>query len=137
MSDKPTILVTGAAGYIASHCIIVLLEQNYNVIGIDNFSNSVKGLKSNFKLLLLSLYLIWKNDYFFFDLEMPKSLEKVCELTGKTLTFFEIDICDKNGLRKVFNQNIIDCVIHIAALKSVNEVTIIYFFKDRSSSGHR
>ena len=52
---------------------------------------------------------------------MPKSLEKVCELTGKTLTFFEIDICDKNGLRKVFNQNTIDCVIHIAALKSVNE----------------
>ena len=57
MSDKPTILVTGAAGYIASHCIIVLLEQNYNVIGIDNFSNSVKGHKSNFKILL-SLYLI-------------------------------------------------------------------------------
>ena len=60
---------------------------------------------------------------------MPKSLEKVCALTGKTLTFFEIDICDKNGLRKVFNQNTIDCVIHIAALKSVNEVTIICFFK--------
>ena len=75
--------------------------------------------------------------FFLLYLEMPKSLEKVCELTGKTLTFFEIDICDKNGLRKVFNQNIIDCVIHIAALKSVNEVTIIYFFKDRSSSGHR
>ena len=65
---------------------------------------------------------------------MPKSLEKVCELTGKTLTFFEIDICDKNGLRKVFNQNTIDCVIHIAALKSVNEVLIIYFFDDRSPS---
>ena len=75
--------------------------------------------------------------FFLLYLEMPKSLEKVCELTGKTLTFFEIDICDKNGLRKVFNQNTIDCVIHIAALKSVNEVTIIYFFKDRSSSGHR
>ena len=58
MSDKPTILVTGAAGYIASHCIIVLLEQNYNVIGIDNFSNSVKGHKSNFEMLLLLLYLI-------------------------------------------------------------------------------
>ena len=56
MSDKPTILVTGAAGYIASHCIIVLLEQNYNVIGIDNFSNSVKGHKSNSKILLLLYY---------------------------------------------------------------------------------
>ena len=53
MSDKPTILVTGAAGYIASHCIIVLLEQNYNVIGIDNFSNSVKGHKSKFKKIII------------------------------------------------------------------------------------
>ena len=137
MSDKPTILVTGAAGYIASHCIIVLLEQNYNVIGIDNFSNSVKGNKSNFKILFIFWNTYAKMIFFSLYLEMPKSLEKVCELTGKTLTFFEIDICDKNGLRKVFNQNTIDCVIHIAALKSVNEVTIIYFFKDRSSSGHR
>ena len=46
MSDRPTILVTGAGGYIGSHCIIVLLEQDYNVIGIDNFVNSVKGSQS-------------------------------------------------------------------------------------------
>ena len=48
MSDRPTILVTGAGGYIGSHCIIVLLEQNYNVVGIDNFVNSVKGAKSKY-----------------------------------------------------------------------------------------
>ena len=50
MSDRPTILVTGAGGYIGSHCIIELLEKNYNVVGIDNFSNSVKGSKSEFSL---------------------------------------------------------------------------------------
>ena len=52
---------------------------------------------------------------------MPKSLAKVCELTGKPIKFYEVDICDKNGLRRVFSQNKIDCVIHIAALKSVGE----------------
>ena len=56
MSDRPTILVTGAGGYIGSHCIIELLEKNYNVVGIDNFSNSVKGSKSKF---LLNLNLIF------------------------------------------------------------------------------
>ena len=52
MSDRPTILVTGAGGYIGSHCIIELLEKNYNVVGIDNFSNSVQGSKSKFLLNL-------------------------------------------------------------------------------------
>ena len=52
---------------------------------------------------------------------MPKSLDKICQLTGKSITFCEVDICDKNGLRQVFSQNKIDCVIHIAALKSVSE----------------
>ena len=55
------------------------------------------------------------------SLEMPKSLAKVIEITGKPINFYEIDISDKNGLRRVFSQNKIDCVIHIAALKSVSE----------------
>ena len=55
MSDRPTILVTGAGGYIGSHCIIELLEKNYNVVGIDNFSNSVKGSKSKFLLNFLKI----------------------------------------------------------------------------------
>ena len=54
MSDRPTILVTGAGGYIGSHCIIELLEKNYNVVGIDNFSNSVKGSKSKVKLFYIN-----------------------------------------------------------------------------------
>ena len=52
---------------------------------------------------------------------MPKSLERVCELTGKSLTFHEADICDKASLKKVFTKTKIDCVLHIAALKSVAE----------------
>ena len=42
-SDGPTILVTGGAGYIGTHCIIELLQKDYNVIAIDNFTNAVKG----------------------------------------------------------------------------------------------
>ena len=60
MSDRPTILVTGAGGYIGSHCIIELLQKNYNVVGIDNFSNSVKGSKSKFLLNLYKLNFLHK-----------------------------------------------------------------------------
>jgi UDP-glucose 4-epimerase len=52
---------------------------------------------------------------------MPKSLQKASELTGKPIIFYEVDICDKAGLRSVFTKNHIDCVLHIAALKSVGE----------------
>ena len=54
-------------------------------------------------------------------LGMPKSLQKVSEMTGKYIKFFDVDICDKTKLRKVFSNNKIDCVLHIAALKSVSE----------------
>ena len=54
-------------------------------------------------------------------LGMPKSLQKVSEMTGKSIKFFDVDICDKTSLRKVFSNNKIDCVLHIAALKSVSE----------------
>ena len=47
----PTILVTGGAGYIGTHCIINLLEEDYNVIAIDNFTNATKGAKSRRKIL--------------------------------------------------------------------------------------
>lgn len=97
-NNGPTILVTGGAGYIGTHCIIELLHKDYNVVAIDNFTNSVKGENG-----------------------MPKSLQKVSEMTGKSIKFFDVDICDKTSLRKVFSNNKIDCVLHIAALKSVSE----------------
>ena len=86
------VLVTGGAGYIGSHTCVELLESGYGVIVIDNLSNS-----------------------------NPKSLERVQELTGKTLKFYEGDVRDEALLRKIFAENEIGCVIHFAGLKAVGE----------------
>ena len=86
------VLVTGGAGYIGSHTCLELLECGYEVIVIDNLSNS-----------------------------NPKSLERVQELTGKTLKFYEGDVRDEALLQKIFTENEIGCVIHFAGLKAVGE----------------
>ena len=86
------VLVTGGAGYIGSHTCVELLESGYGVVVIDNLCNS-----------------------------NPKSLERVQELTGKTLKFYEGDVRDEALLRKIFAENEIDCVIHFAGLKAVGE----------------
>ncbi|HFK4479981.1 TPA: UDP-glucose 4-epimerase GalE [Citrobacter sedlakii] len=87
-----TILVTGAAGYIASHTIISLLESGKEVICIDNFANS-------------SL----------------TSLIRVGELTGVKITFYEGDIRDEMFLKRIFRCYSISAVVHFAGLKSVSE----------------
>ena len=87
-----TILVTGASGYIGSHTVLELLNKGYNVIGVDNFSNS-----------------------------SFESLKRVQELTGKTITFFETDIRDEKKMEEIFQNNKIDAVIHFAAFKAVGE----------------
>jgi len=97
-----TILVTGGAGYVGSHCVVELLSEDYSVIVIDNFINSIKG----------PVY--------------PESILRVQNLTGKTVTFYEADITNKDALRQVFAKshqggNRIHCVIHFAALKAVGE----------------
>ncbi len=86
------ILVTGGAGYIGSHTCLELLESGYGVVVIDNLCNS-----------------------------NPKSLERVQELTGKTLKFYEGDVRDEGLLRKIFAENDISAVIHFAGLKAVGE----------------
>jgi len=102
MSEKPRVLlVTGAAGYVGSHCVTEFLNAGFRVIAIDNFSNATKG-------------------------GMPASLERVEQLTKKKISFIEADLRVKEDLRKVlFNakaeQAKIDCVIHFAALKSVGQ----------------
>jgi len=104
MSQKqPVLLVTGAAGYVGSHCVTEFLNAGYRVVAIDNFSNSTKGTGG-----------------------MPVSLERVQQLTGKTVIFLEADLRKKEDLRKVFlkaeaEDAKIDCVIHFAALKSVGQ----------------
>jgi len=86
------VLVTGGAGYIGSHTCVELLESGYGVVVIDNLCNS-----------------------------NPKSLERVQELTGKTLKFYEGDVRDEALLRRIFAENEIGSVIHFAGLKAVGE----------------
>ena len=86
------VLVTGGAGYIGSHTCLELLENGHQVIVIDNLCNS-----------------------------NPESLNRVRELTGKSLTFYEGDVRDEALLKKIFGAHPIDCVIHFAGLKAVGE----------------
>ena len=86
------ILVTGAAGYIGSHTMVELLNNNYEVIGIDNFVNSKK--------------------------EVVGKIEKV---SGKKFKFIEGDVRNLEILNKIFQENDIEAVIHFAGLKAVGE----------------
>ena len=86
------ILVTGGTGYIGSHTVVELLNNNYNVIIVDNLCNSSKSV-----------------------------LDKTERITGKKSKFYEADIRDKEALRKIFEENKIDAVIHFAGLKAVGE----------------
>jgi len=86
------ILVTGGAGYIASHTNLELLEAGYDVVAVDNLSNS-----------------------------SSESIKRVEKLTGKKIKFYENDILDKEALTTIFGQEKIDAVIHFAGLKAVGE----------------
>lgn len=86
------VLVTGGAGYIGSHTVIELLEDNKDVIIVDNFCNS-----------------------------NPIVLDRIREISGKDFKFYEIDITNGDELEVVFKENNIDSVIHFAALKAVGE----------------
>lgn len=86
------ILVTGGCGYIGSHTVVELLENDYEVIVVDNFSNS-----------------------------KPEVIDKLKEITGKDFKFYEIDLCDTDKLETVFKENEIGAVIHFAGYKAVGE----------------
>ena len=90
------ILVTGGAGYIGSHTCVELLNSGYDVIVVDNFSNS-----------------------------KPESLRRVQEITGKHLKVYEVDILDKISLEKIFSKHNIEAVIHFAGFKAVGESLLI------------
>jgi len=86
------ILVTGGAGYIGSHTCVELLNAGYEVIVVDNLSNSKE-----------------------------ESLRRVQDLTGKTLEFHRVDLLDEESLSGVFAHSSIDAVIHFAGFKAVGE----------------
>ena len=87
-----SILITGGCGYIGSHTCLELLAENQDIVVLDNFYNSDK-----------------------------EALCRVRELSGKDFPFYECDIRDADGLRRIFRENTIDVVIHFAGLKAVGE----------------
>lgn len=87
-----SILVTGGAGYIGSHTVVELLKANKEVVVLDNLSNSSK-----------------------------KSLDRVEQITGKKVTFYEADILDRDALEMIFSKEKIESCIHFAGLKAVGE----------------
>ena len=86
------ILVTGGAGYIGSHTVVELLSAGYEVIVLDDFSNS-----------------------------KPETLQKIKKITGKDFKFYECDYKNKDALNKIFNENSIYAVINFAGFKAVGE----------------
>ena len=86
------VLLTGGAGYIGSHTAVELIEAGHNIIIADNFSNS-----------------------------NPKVLNRLEEITGKKIVCYEVDVANKESLKKIFEENNIDSVIHFAGYKAVGE----------------
>lgn len=104
-----SVLITGGAGFIGSHTAVEFLDAGYDIIIVDNFSNS-----------------------------SPKALERIKEITGRDFRFYEVDLCDKEALEKVFIENPeIDSAIHFAGLKAVGESVAIpgkYYYNNLVST---
>ena len=90
------ILVTGGAGYIGSHTCVELLNEDYEVVVLDNLSNSSE-----------------------------ESLNRVRRITGRPIAFYKTDLLDKKATAAVFADHQIDAVIHFAGLKAVGESVLI------------
>jgi UDP-glucose 4-epimerase len=90
--NEKMILLTGATGYIGSHTWVELLKSGFEVLGVDNFSNSSSMV-----------------------------LDRIRRLTGRNPHFIRVDLRDRAGMAQLFAENGIDATIHFAALKSVAE----------------
>ena len=86
------VLVTGGTGFIGSHTIVELLNDGREIVALDNFSNS-----------------------------KPVVLDRIREITGKDVKFYEADLLDYDAIDRIFSENDIDSVIHFAGLKAVGE----------------
>jgi UDP-glucose 4-epimerase len=90
----PTILLTGAAGYIASHTWLALQQAGFRVVGVDDFSNS-----------------------------SPEVLSRLQRLGGQAPVFEQASVCDAAAMQGIFSRHVIDAVVHFAAFKAVGEST--------------
>ena len=104
------ILVTGGLGFIGSHTVVELLEEDYEVVVVDDLSNS--------------------------SIEVVDSIK---EITGKEIKFYEADVCDLDALEKIFSEQKIDAVMHFAGYKAVGESVrepIMYYENNLVSTLH-
>ena len=90
------VLVTGGAGYIGSHTCVELLERGHDVVVIDNLVNS-----------------------------SAKAIERVEEITGKKVAFYQEDVRNRAALDRIFEAHDISCAIHFAGLKAVGESVVM------------
>ena len=88
------ILLTGGAGFIATHTAVELLNAGHEVVAVDNYVNS-----------------------------QPEAVRRVEEITGRTVRLYEADVCDRAAMNRIFDENQFDAVIHFAGLKCVPEST--------------
>lgn len=103
-----SLLITGGTGYIGSHTVVELLKLNQDIIIVDNLANSSTLV-----------------------------LERVKEITGKTVTFIKADVCDFEQMDKVFTEHTIESVVHFAGLKAVgesNDIPLAYYHNNVSGS---
>jgi len=102
-----SILVTGGAGYIGTHTLVELLNRGYEVVVVDNLSNS-----------------------------NITSLDRVREITKKPITFYELSLQDREGLYQIFETHEFEAVIHFAGLKAVGEsvTRALYYYKNNLES---
>ncbi len=103
-----TILVTGGTGYIGSHTCVELIKAGYDVVVLDNLYNSSEAV-----------------------------LDRIEMISGTKPKFYKTDILDKQGLKKVFDENKIDAVIHFAGYKAVGEsvqIPLTYYENNISGS---
>ena len=91
---RKTVLLTGATGYIASHTWLALWSAGYDVVGVDDFSNS-----------------------------SPEVLNRLQRLGGRTPVFERVDVCDSAAMQSLFKRHPIQAVVHFAAFKAVGEST--------------
>ena len=101
------ILVTGGTGYIGSHTCVELINNGYEVVIVDNLYNSSIDV-----------------------------IDKIQQITGIKPVFYQVDILDKDGLEKVFEENQLNAVIHFAGYKAVGEsVAIPLTYYENNISG--